>query len=269
MGFLLGIVSNVVANIVFWVLLGAVFWAFSAAAAQRFSRFFGLARVRSVAVCLSNLWTPQSSPSGRQEGYTITLHELRAGQSVGKLFGSAPLRLPELVKGLVDALWLHHPVQCPIEVSPLRVEDADLDRNLIVVGSSARNSLRARYLQAGLPSAILAGENEPPDGRMAPSPARYITILHNGDRSEVALANANLAIVEKCRDPDRGTTLFFCLGSRGDSSWAATEYLVRNWKRLATEFGNSSFVICLGFPNTEKYLEEYREPIRLSIGRGS
>ena len=119
MGFLLGLASNLVANIVFWVLLGLVFWALSTAVVRRFSRFFGLVRVRSVAVYLSNLWTPQASPSGRTEGYTISLHELRAAQSVDKLFGSAPLRLPDLVRGLVDALWLHRQVQCATEVSPL------------------------------------------------------------------------------------------------------------------------------------------------------
>jgi hypothetical protein len=41
---------------------------------------------------------------------------------------------------------------------------------------------------------------------------------------------------------------------------------VRNWKRLDREFGDSSFVVCQGFPLTEEYLEEYREPLRLSIG---
>jgi len=60
--------------------------------------------------------------------------------------------------------------------------------------------------------------------------------------------------------------LFFCLGARGDSSWAAAEYLVRNWKRLSGEFGDEDFVACLGFPQTEKYMNEYREPLRLSIG---
>jgi len=67
-------------------------------------------------------------------------------------------------------------------------------------------------------------------------------------------------------DPDRGTTIFFCLGIRGDGSWAATEYLIRNWKRLAADFGDSDFVVCLGFPKTENYLDDYKEPLRLSVG---
>jgi hypothetical protein len=264
MGFLLGLASSVAANIIFWLLLGIVFWAASTVVARRFSRFFGLYNIRSIAVYLSNLWSPEQSR--REKGYTISLHELRAAQSVDQLFASAPLRLPELVRGLVDAVWLRHPVRCVVEVSPPGTESVDLDRNLVIVGSSARNSLRASYIRTGVPSAFLTDEIDASNDRPDPSRERSISILRNGRASEVILQDANLALVEKCRDPDRGTTLFFCLGLRGDSTWAATEYLVRNWKRLDREFGDSSFVVCLGFPLTEEYLEEYREPLRLTIG---
>jgi hypothetical protein len=90
--------------------------------------------------------------------------------------------------------------------------------------------------------------------------------MRGKSKSEVNLADANLAVVEKCRDPERGTTIFFCLGMRADTSWAATEYLIRNWKHLVAEFGDSNFVVCLGFPKTEEYLDEYKEPLRVSMG---
>lgn len=199
-------------------------------------------------------------------GYSISLHELRAAQSVEKLFGSAPLRLPDIVRGLVDALWLHQQVQYATDVSPMQAVDADLDRNLIVVGSSMRNSVRARYVQARLPNAILKGEDQIPFNLQAVAAAHSITITRGEGKSEVSLVDANLAVVEKCRDPERGTTVFFCLGIRADASWAATEYLMRSWRRLAAEFGDEDFVVCLGFPKTEEYLEEYKEPLRLSIG---
>jgi hypothetical protein len=263
MGFILGLVSNITANAIFWILLGTVFWAISRAVVRRFFRFFGLIRVDSMGVYLSNLWTPQASPSGRPVGYSISLHELRAAQAVEKLFGSAPLRLPDLVRGLVDALWLHRQIPCTTDVCPLKAEDADLDRNLIVVGSSMRNSVRARYVRAGLPSATLTGEDLAANSFAAMDKARSVTIVRGGNKTVVDPPAVNLAIVEKCHDPDRRIVVFFCLGLRGDASWAATEYLVRNWKRLAAEFGDSNFVVCLGFPKTEKYLEEYKEPQRL------
>lgn len=267
MPFVLGLVSNVVANIIFWVFLGTVFWGISRVVVRRFFRFFGLVHVDSMGVYLSNLWTPQASSSGRTVGYSISLHELRAAQAVEKLFGSAPLRLPDLVRGLVDTLWLHRQVRCVTDVCPMKAEDADLDRNLIIVGSSIRNSVRAHYIRAGLPSAILTGEDLAADNWAAMKKAHSITIMRGGTKSEVSLPDVNLAVVEKCRDPDRRTAVFFCFGPRGDASWAATEYLAQNWKRLAAEFGDSNFVVCLGFPKTEKFLEEYKEPLRLSMGQ--
>jgi len=35
---------------------------------------------------------------------------------------------------------------------------------------------------------------------------------------------------------------------------------------LAADFGDSDFVVCLGFPKTENYLDDYKEPLRLSVG---
>ena len=168
MGFVLGLASNMAANLVFWVLLRGTFWVLSTAVARRFSRFFGLVRIDRIGIYLSNLWSPQASLlSGRTVGYTVSLDELRAAQSIDKLFGSAPLRLPDMVRGLVDALCLRRQVRCVIDVSPLKGEDAELDRNLIVVGSSVRNSVRARYVQARLPTAILTGEDQASDARLA------------------------------------------------------------------------------------------------------
>jgi hypothetical protein len=264
--FILGIASNVVANLVFWLLLGIFFWVASKVVVRRFFHFFGLVRVDRIGVYLSNLWNPQASLTGRTVGYSISLHELRAAQSVERLFGSAPLRLPEVVRGLVDALWLHRKVQCTTDVSPIKAADADLDRNLIIVGSSLRNSVRARYVHARLPSVILTGEDQVPIDWAAIDRAHSITIMRGEGKGEVSLDDVNLAVVEKCHDPERGTAIFFCLGIRGDGSWAAAEYLIRNWKHLAAEFNDRDFVVFLGFPGTEKYLEDYKEPVYVSKG---
>jgi hypothetical protein len=262
-GFVFGVAGNIAANLIFWLLLGGLFWGISRATGRRFYRFFGLVNIESVGVYVSNLWTPEASPSGRTIGYTISLHELRAAQSVEKIFGTAPLSLPDLVRGLVDALWLRQQVGCEIDVSPLKVDEANLERNLIVVGSSARNSVRAHYIATGLPSTTLKGEKP----SWHSTGVNAVTIERNGTKSEVSFPDVNIAVVEKCRDPGRGTVVFFCFGIRGDSTWAATEYLIRNWKRLVAEFGDQDFVVCLGFPKTERYLDEYKEPLRLSMGR--
>jgi hypothetical protein len=267
MSFLAAIGITIIANTVFWLSLGAAFWAASTVVARRFSKFFGIHRIASVTIYLSNLWTPATNPSRKFEGYTISLHELRAAQAVDKLFGAAPLRLPDLVRGFVDAIWLRHHVRCTTKVCPLQAENASLDSNMIIVGSSKRNTVRARYVRARLPSATLAGEDTDPGSCSNATNILIsrIVISRDGNRHEVSLAKMNLAIVEKCHDPERGTVLFFCMGPRADASWAATEYLIRNWRRLFREFGDDDFVICLGFPYTERYLEEYMEPLRLTV----
>lgn len=151
MAFFLGIVRIVLANLIFWLLLGVTFWVVSRVVIRRFLRFFGLARVNSIGIYLSNLWNPQASLTGRTVGYTISLHELQAAQSVEKLFGSSPLRLPDIVRGLVDALWLRRRIQSATDVSPVEEADVDLDRNLVIIGGSMRNSARARYVKVQLP----------------------------------------------------------------------------------------------------------------------
>jgi len=59
-------------------------------------------------------------------------------------------------------------------------EDTDLDRNLIIVGSSARNTVRARYVQAGLPTAIITGEDSASYAWLPVDKVRSITITHGG-----------------------------------------------------------------------------------------
>lgn len=221
MAFVLGLVSNIAANVIFWALLGSAFWGASRVVVRRFFRFFGLVRIDSMGVYLSNLWTPQASPSGRSVGYSISLHELRAAQSVEKLFGSAPLRLPDLVRGLVDALWLNRQVRCMTDVCPMKAEDADLDRNLIIVGSSMRNSVRAHYIKAGLPSAILTGEDVPADIWAAMSRARSITIARGG-----------IGKLVSSRDSDSVTQPMAGMPGGHCSRDAGTRFMMRTVARL-------------------------------------
>jgi len=44
-----------------------------------------------------------------------------------------------------------------------------------------------------------------------------------------------------------------------------TEYLARNWNKLAREFGDLDFLIYLEWPKTDGYLESYTEPNRFKF----
>src|SRR5262249_39736755 len=102
MSFLIGVLANVVANLVFWVGLGGVFWIAGRIGQARFARFFGVGGTSRMVVVLSNVWDPATS--SRPVGYSISKHESLAAQSIAVLLGTAPTRLPELARGLVDAI---------------------------------------------------------------------------------------------------------------------------------------------------------------------
>jgi len=251
--------GNIVANLVFWVLLGVVVWGSSRASQARFRRFLAL-ESRTVTVMLSNLW--RADLSSRETGYVISKHELLAAQAVSNFLGKAPGQLPDLVRGLVDALWLRSRTDCRTEVSPPAIEDRRRlsSGSWLVVGSSARNAWRRRYLEDGVPAAVL--ENERDGSTIRSDDVRSVVIRRSNGDQQVMRTELNVAVLEKVRI-DNGA-VFFCLGSRADGTWGAAEYLVRNWRALEREFREDPFVVCLGFPRIDPYLEEYVEPTVLA-----
>jgi hypothetical protein len=264
---LLDIATNVIANIVFWLGLGLVVATMARAAQRRFRRFFGLHTNQQLAVCLSNLWT--TATSSRPRGYTVSLHELRASEAVTR-----PFRLPDLVRGLVDAIYLgRHQYDFRNTVSPSAADDpkhfSELSCNLVVVGGASRNSVRRLYLQENRTSLRISNEHpDDDDHRPRDDDTFYVEVLSGADRGHrVTSGSLGLAVVEKVHDTARGTTVVFCLGHRGDFTWAATEYLARNWRSLQREFGDGPFALCLGFRNTE-YEYDYHPPRRLLALRG-
>lgn len=264
MTFLLDVVSNVVANAAFWLLLGATFWLVSRFSQARFNRFFGTSSTGRVVVVLSNLW--KAAESRRPVGYTISLHESLAGQRINALLAAAPLRLPEAVRGLVDALWLRSRTECVLEVSPPTGGDLDVSGTLIVIGGSGRNSVRGRHLEQGLPRAALVYES--PDGaEVRPSDNREVIVRRSSGDIQRIRSQQGVAIIEKVILPEHHRTVFYCAGARSDSTWIATEYLVRHWRRLDREFGEDPFVICLAVPLPDIYSADYHEPTVLATIR--
>ncbi|HEX7307431.1 hypothetical protein [Lentzea sp.] len=259
------IASNVIANIVFWLGLGLAAAATVRVGQRRFRRFFGLDTNQRLAVCLSNLWS--ATTSARPRGYSVSLHELRAAEAVTRLFGSASFRLPDMVRGLVDAIYLGgHRYDFHMTVSPAPTDDpkrfAELSGNLVVVGAAGRNGIRKLYLDENLVSLRLATETE------TGADDRFVEVLGGADVGrKITSDGVELAVVERVRDAARGTTVVFCLGRHGDTTWAATEYLVRNWRGLEKEFGDRPFALCLGFPDLG-YGYDYRAPRRLDVLRG-
>lgn len=263
---LLDIATNVIANIVFWIGLGVTVAGLVRIAQRRFRGFFGLRANQQLIVCLSNLWS--TAASTRPRGYAVSLHELRASETITRLFGSASFRLPDLVRGLVDAIYLGgHKYDFHSTVSPSVTDDpkhfSGLDSNLIVIGAAARNRVRELYLDENLVSLRISNEKPKAGPHQLPPEERYVEVLNGPDLGQRITSNSlELAVVEKVHDSARGTTVIFCLGRRGDTTWAATEYLARNWRFLQKEFGDEPFALCLGFHELG-YGYDYHSPRRL------
>lgn len=255
--FMLGVLGNIVANVAFWGLLGFLFWAVSRASQARFLRFLAMGDSSRITVMLSNLW--QADASERPIGFTISKHELHAAQAISSFLGKAPGQLPDIVRGLVDQLWLRRRLECVVDVSLPQLESADPTDCTVVIGGAARNSHRRHFVTKNVPAALL--ENELEIGRRIRSDEvrRVIINRANGDH-QIVQSEQGIAVVEKVFVPGRRYAVFFCHGARADGSWVAAEYLVRNWRNLEREFRNEPFVVCLSFPRSDEFIEEYAEP---------
>lgn len=260
MDFLLNLTSNILANAIFWLGLGFVAWLAIQITQSRFLNFFDLKTNRRLAVYLSNLWKPKTE---RPEGYIISEHEFRASESINRLFGSTPFRLPELVRGLVDSFWLGSALAVNTTVSPITTDKIAFSSNMIIIGGISRNIVRRYYVHTSSPYLVLANELEELHGDHT-NIGDDVFIMKGNRKNETIKGDYNFAIIEKIRDEEHNITIFMCVGFRGDSSWGATEYLVRHWRDIHKKYRDKEFALCLGFPKTQSYLITYEEPIILT-----
>ena len=121
MDLLTGIIINLVSDILFWFILGiVVYFSYLLPSKKRFETFFGLNYDKKIRVYISNLWDPEVKTN--QWGEIVAGQELKAAESINNLFAHTPSSFPELVKGLVDKLWLRGGADVEIKVSPQQFE---------------------------------------------------------------------------------------------------------------------------------------------------
>lgn len=152
-------------------------------------------------------------------GYSISLHESMAAQAIASLVGSSQLRAPEIARGLVDGIWLSTTLNSVTTVTDAINETSPhAGGPAITIGAADRNSLRRRYIRAGLPRATFSYERA--DGRLPTGATknRAIEVQHRSGNRLVIDAQMHLAVIEKFQDAERAATRFFCFGEKGDST---------------------------------------------------
>ena len=206
-------------------------------------------------IYLSNAFKPTEE---KPIGGLISEREFHVVETIRNLFGSASYRYPEMVKGLVDSFWVGEDIKLKFAVSPQQPEKIQF-RNMIVVGSASRNLIRKFYIERGYNYLMSSAEEQ---NGISDSNSSYICITKGSRKDEIIgdRNRYNLALIEKIYDGEHESTVFMCCGLRADSSWAAVEYLIRHWRDLEQRSKNRPFALCLGFPNTDDYMQEYVEP---------
>lgn len=253
---LVDLATNVLGNLVFWVLVGFAAFTSSRVLQRRVYAFFGVPRGGRITVIVSNAWR-RGPTSETSQGYALSLHELRGWQTVEAFFGSAPLRLPEVARGLVDAVWLREQIRTELVVSAPQPQVTGGTE--ILIGSARRNGARRAHLEAGRTRAWLDAEIQGP-------PMSAVNRVHvsRAGRTQTIETDLQIAVLERYVDAATGRTIFFCHANRADGSRIAVEHLARHWKQLSARHGERPFVVLLGCSTRTPYPEQYEEPTLLA-----
>jgi hypothetical protein len=258
--FINNIITSTLANFIFWFLLGFIFWVYIIFVEVKLIRFFGMRKKKILRVYTSNLWKQATEKS---KAYVASGHELNVATSVNNLFGSVPYRLPELVRGLIDGFWISQKIDVEVKISPINCDNMFFT-NMILIGGTPKNSIRRYYYRKSMISLSLVGESgEDIQGSTVKILSPRIKILKGMRKDEEVTYPYNLALIEKVFDREHNVKVFMCTGLRADSSWLAVEFLIENWKELYKKYKEDEFALCIGFPETEEYLENYIEPVIL------
>ena len=257
------VVSSLVANAIFWILLGVIVWfSYVLPVRRKFEKFFGLNNNTSVNIYLSNLWDPTKSNS--KWGKIISGQELDGARTINNALSSASPGIPEIVRGFVDNIWLKDKFNISIEVSPEKYENTILNNNFIVIGATTKNSVRWYFLKESILKVKIDGEDKMSSANLHSNPLSKKIIIHKKVKpAKITPGNDyNPAIIERVLIPSQnnknGQVLFSCMGLKAKDSRTAVEFLATQWKHIQKKTeGHKHFAICLSVNQNGVVKNEY------------
>lgn len=256
--FLSDIFTNILANIIFWVLGGVIIGILLGRRRRKLFRFFGIAKNRPITVYLTSLPIARGSvidsygvPS-RYQGLALHGSEFQVIPQITSLFMSNLFQnIPDIFSGLVDNLWLLRKPVIDILLSPKKQEEIRRSSS-ICVGGPKFNLTTEYYLRTGNPFIIMVRDQD-----------AWIVKVARGSRSDEVLSapdHWDIGVVLKLIDLEQSSTIFIVGGTGSNGTRAAVEYLVLNWEILYRSYKQAEFGIGLRCPNREIDPEGYKRP---------
>jgi len=245
--FILDILSNVIANLIFWLSGGLLVASLVGRKRRRLREFFGLVKNNRLFVYMSS--RPVYKPF---EERGVQIEEFQLIPLISSLFLLNKNRLiPEAFSGLVDTFWLIQNPKVEFLPSP-RDSDEIQFANTICVGGPAYNVATLYYSKTNSPYSVLLYEND-----------KWRIEIQKGTKAGKTIfadEGQDIAILNKCFDVENETTIFIVGGAGINGTRAAAEYLIKNWQSLQKIYGEKEFCICLKCPyRTKNNLTGYEQ----------
>lgn len=247
--------TNVLANVAFWLVGGVIIGIALGVKRRRMHRFFGITQHKPLIVYLSSLFIERNSIKGRDnlpseyQGIVIVDYEFQVISRITTLFNSSFIdRTPDMFSGLIDSLWLtKRPI---VEFSPCPINKSDLRfQNIICVGGPQFNTASEYYLRTAKPYFTFERANN-----------TWRVKISRGSRTDEYIkidSNHDIGLLQRIKDIEHNTIVFIAAGVDINGTRAAIEYLYHHWDRLIREYEDDEFGVCLRCPLFEVDQEGY------------
>lgn len=242
--FIYDLLTNIFANVIFWLSGGIVIWILVSGKANRLNRFFGTTKQREVTIYLSSF---RVEPILEKEfgivkghrGIAVPSDEFSTIPKLASLFSSNPLNLiPEIFVGFVDSFWIIKRPEIEFMPSPHTTEMLNF-KNAICVGGPAFNFATDYYQKSCNPYFSMSADS----GRFA------IRINRTSRAGEVVHQDGfDLGFVQKMVDHEHKCTVFLVGGIGIGATMAAVDYLVSEWSNLYKRYQDDEFGVIIRCP---------------------
>lgn len=259
-----GVLENIVANILFWVVGGLLLWvAIMTGRRRALRRFFGIKKTDEYVIYLSSYAIEKHSVKDRNgvvrghEGIAIPEYEFQTIPVLSSILSTAGKSIvPDLFRGLIDHLWIQSLPAIRFEPSPKALNDSPVS-SLISVGGPKFNAVTDYYLRTRGGFFFNQYKDE--------SLQRWRIVINCGNRkgeyigADFPKTKVDVGYIQRIVDSETRATVILLAGLGVNGTRAAAQYLAANWHGLYRRYGNKDFGVAIKCPDVNMDPEGYRQ----------